>query len=139
MTSTLELDHIGIAVESLETGRRAYEALGLGPMHVEDVPSEKVRVGMFETGNHARIELLEPTAADGPVAKFLARRGPGIHHLCLRVKDIRATLGALKAQGVPLIDEEPKAGADRCLVAFVHPRATGGVLIELSQPAEDTP
>ena len=136
---TLELDHIGIAVQSLEQGAPAYEALGLGPMHVEDVPGEKVRVGIFETANRARVELLEPTAPDSPVAKFLARRGPGIHHLCLRVKDIRATIAALKAQGVRLIDDQPKAGADHCLVAFVHPGATGGVLIELSQPAEQSP
>ena len=137
MTSTLELDHIGIAVESLAAGRLAYEALGLGPMTTEAVPSEKVIVGMFDVVNGARVELLEPTSPDSPVAKFIARRGPGIHHLCLRVKDIRATLAELKARGVRLIDHEPKPGAHRCQVAFVHPQATGGVLIELSQPPGD--
>ena len=133
----LELDHIGVAVESLEGGRPFYEALGLGPMTTEVVASEKVRVGMFDTGNRARIELLEPTADDSPVAKFIAKRGPGLHHICLRVTDIRQTLAQLKAQGIRLIDEEPKRGAHDCQVAFIHPKSTGGVLIELSQPPGD--
>ena len=139
MTLNFELDHIGVAVDSLDDGRTFYEALGLGPMRTEEVSGEKVRVGMFDTGNDARIELLEPTAADSPVAKFLARRGPGLHHICLRVPDIRATLAQLKAQGVRLIDEEPKSGAHDCQVAFIHPKSTGGVLIELSQPPVEGP
>lgn len=134
MKLNFELDHIGVAVDSLEAGRPFYEALGLGPMATEVVASEKVRVGMFNTTNDARIELLEPTAEDSPVAKFIARRGPGLHHICLRVPDIRATLAQLKAQGIRLIDEEPKRGAHECQVAFIHPKSTGGVLIELSQP-----
>jgi methylmalonyl-CoA/ethylmalonyl-CoA epimerase len=130
---SFELDHIGVAVESLEKGRAFYEALGLGPMETERVDSEKVTVGFFELGNDARIELLEPTSPDSAVAKFMVKRGPGIHHICLKVADIRSTMKALKAQGVQLINEEPKRGAHDCLIAFVHPKSTGGILIELSE------
>src|ERR1035437_1003535 len=129
-----ELDHIGVAVESLEKGKAFYESLGLGKMSVERVDGEKVTVGMFELANKARIELLEPTEIDSPVGKFLKNRGPGIHHICLKVSDIRATLKTLKSQGVQLINEEPRPGAHDCLVAFIHPQSTGGILIELSQP-----
>jgi methylmalonyl-CoA epimerase len=129
-----ELDHIGVAVESLEKGKAFYEALGLGSMSVEKVASEKVTVGMFELENDARIELLEPTEPDSPVGKFIKSRGPGIHHICLKVSDIRATVKALKAQGVQLINEEPRLGAHNKLVVFIHPKSTGGLLIELSQP-----
>ncbi|MGE4131194.1 MAG: methylmalonyl-CoA epimerase [Bdellovibrionales bacterium] len=131
-----ELDHIGVAVESLASGKGFYEALGLGPMTVEEVPSEKVRVGFFELENEARIELLEPMDADSPIAKFLGKRGPGIHHICLRVSDIRAAIQSLKASGAQMINEEPRPGAHGCQVAFVHPKSTGGILLELSQPAE---
>ncbi len=130
------LDHLGIAVESLEKGKVFYEALGLGPMTVEVVQSEKVRVGFFELGNGSRVELLEPLEKDSPVGKFLEKRGPGIHHICLKVTDIRLVLTELKAKGVQLINEEPRPGAHGCLVAFIHPKSTGGVLIELSQPGE---
>lgn len=130
---SMELDHIGVAVESLEKGRAFYEALGLGPMKTERVESEKVTVGFFELGNDSRIELLEPTDDESAVAKFLAKRGPGIHHICLKVEDIRTTLKMLKTQGVQLINEEPRPGAHNCLVAFIHPKSTGGILIELSQ------
>ena len=128
-----ELDHIGIAVESLEKGRGFWEALGLGPMTTETVPSEKVNVGFFDLGNGMRIELLEPTEKDSPIGKFLEKRGPGIQQMCLRVNDLRATLKMLKAKGIQLINEEPKAGAHGALVAFIHPKSTGGILIELSQ------
>ena len=133
MKLSFELDHIGVAVESLSQGKAFYEALGMGPMTIETVESEKVRVGFFETGNDARIELLEPTSDDSAVAKFLGKRGPGIHHICLRVSDIRTVMKALKAQGVQMINDEPKLGAHNCLVAFVHPKSTGGILLELSQ------
>lgn len=127
------LDHIGIAVENLETGKAFYEALGLGPMHVEDVPSEKVKVGFFELDNGARVELLEPTSADSPIAKFLATRGPGVQQVCYKVEDLRATIAKLKAKGIRMINDEPRPGAGGCLVAFVHPKSAGGVLVELSQ------
>ena len=129
-----ELDHIGVAVESLQKGQAFYSALGLGPMSVEKVESEKVTVGFFELDNDARIELLEPMSEDSPVGKFLKSRGPGIHHICLKVPDIRATIRGLKAQGVQMINEEPRPGAHNCLVAFIHPKSAGGILIELSQP-----
>ena len=133
MLNELEIDHIGIAVESLQLGKGFYEALGLGPMTVEEVPSQKVKVGFFELKNQANIELLEATSADSPIAKFIQKRGGGIHHICLRVKDISATLEVLKKKGTRLINEAPVEGAHNCLVAFVHPSSTGGVLVELSQ------
>ncbi len=128
-----ELDHIGIATPSLEEGKRLYELLGLGPADVEEVPSEKVRVAMYELGNGARVELLESTDPESAVGKFLKRRGPGIHHICLRVKDIRSVMNNLLKAGVRLTSEEPRPGAHNCLVTFIHPSEAGGVLIELSQ------
>ena len=129
-----EFDHVGIAVSSLQESSRFYEALGVERGSKEVVESEKVQVQMFELKNNCRVELLEPTSSESTVAKFLQKRGPGIHHICLRVSDIRATLKRLKSAGVRLIHEEPIRGAHNCDVAFVHPSATGGVLIELSQP-----
>lgn len=131
--SEYKLDHIGVAVQHLEESAKFYQALGFGGMHVEVVEKERVKVGMFELANGARIELLEPTTDDSPVGKFLTKRGPGIHHICFRVQDLRATLKKLKAEGVRLINDEPSTGAHNCLIAFVHPSSTGGVLIELSE------
>jgi methylmalonyl-CoA/ethylmalonyl-CoA epimerase len=128
-----ELDHIGIAVRSLDEGYQFYAALGADKGPVEEVESEKVRVMMFELKNKARIELLEAMSEDSPIAKFVAKRGPGIHHICLRVSDLRATLKDLKARKVRLIHEEPRPGAHNCLIAFVHPASAGGVLVELSE------
>lgn len=130
-----ELDHIGIATESLTAGKAFYEALGLKLDHVEKVASEKVQVGFFGLKNQCNIELLEPTSKDSAVAKFLEKRGPGVHHICLRVENIRETIKQLQASGVQMIHAEPFKGAHECEVAFVHPKSTGGVLIELSQPA----
>lgn len=130
----VELDHIGIAVSTLENGESFYKHLGLKSSHTETVDSEKVKVGMLELGNHCRIELLEATSAESPIAKFLDKRGPGIHHICLRVENIHAMVDQLKAAGVKMIHDTPKKGAHDCLIAFIHPSATGGVLIELSQP-----
>ena len=134
-----ELDHIGVAVESLEKGKGFWEAMGLGPMTTEVVASEKVKVGFFELADGVRIELLEPTEKDSAVAKFLEKRGPGVQQVCFRVKDIRATLKALKEKGIQLINDEPRAGAHGCQVAFIHPKSTGGILIELSQPPGKDP
>jgi methylmalonyl-CoA/ethylmalonyl-CoA epimerase len=128
-----KLDHIGIAVRNLDEGAIFYKALGFQAMHVEVVEREKVKVGMFELSNQARIELLEPMVADSPVGKFLETRGPGIHHVCFRVNDIRATMDRLRQAGMKLINEEPFIGAHNCLVAFVHPKSAGGVLVELSE------
>jgi methylmalonyl-CoA/ethylmalonyl-CoA epimerase len=133
MKFTFEMDHIGVAVESLEKGKSFWEAIGLGPMTTETVAAEKVNVGFFELNDGVRIELLEPTEKDSPIAKFLEKKGPGIQQICFRVEDIRATLKMLKSKGVQLINEEPRKGAHDCLVAFIHPKSTGGILIELSQ------
>lgn len=132
-TKDYDLDHIGIAVNSLDEGRRFYEALGMSEMVVETVESEKVKVGFFTLKNGSRIELLEPTSNDSAVAKFLEKRGPGIHHICLRVQNIREVMKALKDKGLRVLSDEPKRGAHNCLVAFVHPVSTGGVLVELSE------
>ena len=134
MKFEFELDHIGIAVESLEKGQKFYKALGFDQMEIEDVPSEKVRTGFLKLENHSSLELLEPTSDDSVIKKFLEKRGPGIHHICLRVKDIEVVVKNLKAQGVKLVDEQPKLGAHNCKVVFVHPSSTGGILLELSEP-----
>jgi len=131
--SQFRLDHIGIAVKNLDEGSALYRAMGFRDMYTETVASEKVRVGMFELANGARIELLEPTESESPVGKFLAKRGPGIHHICLRVTDIRSVMRQLKQSGIKLINAEPKVGAHNCLVAFIHPQSAGGVLVELSE------
>ena len=126
------ISHLGIAVPSLEKGGAFWDLLGLLEEHREEVASQKV-VTSFRRVGESHLELLESTSPDGPIAKFLEKRGPGIHHLCLEVADVRAALARLKAAGVRLINEEPLDGAHDCLVAFVHPSATGGILLELSE------
>jgi methylmalonyl-CoA/ethylmalonyl-CoA epimerase len=130
------LDHLGIAVTSLDEGVRFYEALGLELEGVEEVTEQGVRVGFLPVGD-TRLELLEPTGEETPIAKHLERRGPGLHHICLRVDDIRSAMASLAEQGYRLLSDEPQVGAHDCLVCFVHPKSTGGVLLELSQPAGD--
>ena len=132
----MKIDHIGVATEGIEAAAGFYrDALGLVIADVEEVPDQKVRVAMLPIGE-SRVELLEPTAADSPISKFLAKRGPGIHHIAVQVADIRKALETLKQKGARLIDEEPRTGAGGCLVAFVHPSSAGGVLIELVQNGE---
>jgi len=131
-----EFDHVGIAVNSLAEGEKFYTALGFQGGSIEEVASEKVRVKMLELKNNSRIELLEPSSPESTIAQFLKKRGPGIHHICLRVTDVRACLQKLKAAKMRLVHEEPFRGAHNCEVAFVHPSAAGGVLIELSQPGK---
>jgi len=129
----MKIDHLGIAVESLEESMRFYrDSLGLECEEFETVEDQKVRVVMLPIGE-SRVELLEATSDDSPIAKFLKKRGPGIHHICVEVSDIRDKLNRLKSQGVRLIDEQPRPGAGGHLVAFVHPSSTHGVLIELTQ------
>jgi len=130
------LDHIGIAVSSLAEGVEFYDALGLDLEGVEEVAEQGVKVGFLPVGD-GRLELLEPTGETSPIAKHLERRGPGLHHICLRVDDIRASMAALAERGYRLLSDEPQAGAHGCLVCFVHPKSTGGVLLELSQPAAE--
>jgi methylmalonyl-CoA/ethylmalonyl-CoA epimerase len=136
MKFEFELDHIGIAVDTLEKGFEFYRALGFSSMETEEVPSEKVKTGFLRLGNSSNLELLEATSEDSTIRKFLEKRGPGIHHICLRVKKIDEILERLKTQGIRLINEQAKVGAHNCRVAFIHPASTGGVLIELSEPQD---
>ena len=128
------LDHIGIAVRSLENAK-IYESLGLAVQHVETVETQRVKTAFLSVGD-STLELLEPTSPDSPIAKFIEKRGEGIHHICLRVDDIEAHLERLKAEGYRLINEAPVPGAHGCRVAFLHPAAGNGVLIELSEKTE---
>jgi methylmalonyl-CoA/ethylmalonyl-CoA epimerase len=132
----MKIDHIGVATGGIEEAAKFYrEALGLEVEDTEEVLEQKVRVAMLPIGE-SRIELLEATSSDSPISKFLAKRGPGIHHVAVQVDDIRQALETLKQKGARLIDEQPRTGAGGCLVAFVHPSSTGGVLIELVQNRE---
>jgi methylmalonyl-CoA/ethylmalonyl-CoA epimerase len=129
----MKIDHIGIATRGIQDAMTFYrDMLGLDVAETEEVAGQKVRVAMLPIGE-SRIELLEATSADSPISRFLEKRGPGIHHIAVRVDDIRAALADLRAKGARLIDEEPRQGAGGCLVAFVHPSSTGGVLLELVQ------
>ena len=125
------LDHIGIAVRSLEAAK-IYQLLGLEVGHVETVETQKVKTAFLSVGD-SNLELLEPTSPDSPIAKFIEKRGEGIHHICLRVDDIESHLERLKAAGYRLVNEAPVPGAHGCRVAFLHPSAGNGVLIELSE------
>jgi methylmalonyl-CoA/ethylmalonyl-CoA epimerase len=133
------LDHVGIAVADLSQALAFYrDALGLEIDAPEEVAAQRVRAHFIPLagaapGHAARLELLEATAADSPIAKYVAKRGPGLHHITLRVADIRAALAQLKARGVRLIDEEPRPGAHESLVAFIHPASAHGVLVELME------
>jgi methylmalonyl-CoA/ethylmalonyl-CoA epimerase len=129
----MKIDHIGIATKGIDKAAQFYcDVLGLEVAETEEVPEQKVRVAMLSIGE-SRIELLEATSDDSPISRFLEKRGPGIHHIAVRVDDIQAALTDLKQKGARLIDEEPRQGAGGCLVAFVHPSSTGGVLLELVQ------
>ena len=130
-----EIDHLGIAVKSLAEARKFYELLGLKPMPEETVEAEKVKLSMVPVGE-SRIELLEPTSADSPIGKFLAKRGEGLHHVALHVDDLSGTVERLKASGTRLISDEIKVGAGGHLYVFVHPSSAGGVLLAL---VEDPP
>ena len=127
----MRLDHIGIAVKSLDAAK-IYKDLGLKVDHVEDVKTQGVRTAFIAVGD-ANLELLEPLSADSPVAKFIEKRGEGIHHICFRVTDIESHLERLRQQGYRLINDSPVPGAHGCRVAFLHPAAGNGVLIELSE------
>jgi methylmalonyl-CoA epimerase len=125
-----KLDHLGIAVTSLKSAKQIYEKLGLSVSEPEEVPAEKVRLVMIPVGQ-TRLELLEPTSDDSAIAKFIGKRGEGLHHVCLRVPDLTAAVQKLKSDGVRLISEEIKAGAGGHRYVFVHPSSAGGVLLEL--------
>ena len=127
----MKINHIGIAVKSIEEALKFYtERLGLESMEVVEVPEQKVKVIALQIGE-SRIELLESTSPDSPIAKFLEKRGEGIHHIAFEVTDIEKRLKGLKEKGVRLIDEKPRPGAHNTRIAFIHPKSTQGVLIEL--------
>jgi methylmalonyl-CoA epimerase len=129
----MKINHLGIATKGIDEALKFWsEALGLENIHTEIVEDQKVRVAMLPIGE-SRVELLEPTSDDSPISKFLEKRGGGIHHIAVEVENIEASLAQLKGKGMRLIDEAPRLGAEGCLVAFVHPSSTGGVLLELVQ------
>ncbi|HNX73255.1 MAG TPA: methylmalonyl-CoA epimerase [Spirochaetales bacterium] len=129
----LKLDHVGIAVEKIDASLPVWEGLmGIPLSGTEEVVEQKVRTAFLPIGD-SEIELLESTDPEGPIGKFLAARGQGVQHLAFRVDDIDAALAELKAKGVRLIDETPRYGAGGARIAFLHPKATGGVLIELCE------
>src|SRR5262249_23468334 len=129
--SDVRIDHLGIAVRSLETAARFYEqALGIAVEGREDVPQEKVRVAMLPAGE-ARLELLQATSGDSPIAHFIERRGEGLHHVALRVPDLAAAVESLRAAGARLVTENIQTGAGGHRYVFVHPGSAGGVLLEL--------
>lgn len=132
LKQTNYLSHIGVAVESLTETLKVYELMGLKVLKTEEVPTEQVRVAFLDTGQ-CHLELLEPMSEDSPIAKYMAKRGPGIHHICLEVQNLPQKLKELDAAGVRLVDTTPRVGANNKRVAFIHPKATGGVLIELSE------
>ena len=129
------LDHLGIAVSSIEAALGVYEALGLAVSRRERVEGQGVAVAFLPVGG-TRLELLEPTGPDSPIARFLAKRGPGVHHVCFAVGDLEDALADLKARGFRLVHETPVPGADGRRVAFLHPSAGHGVLIELAEAEE---
>lgn len=129
----LDVDHVGIAVEDLEESVERYRrTLGLEPAHRERIPDQGVEEVLFAAGT-SFIQLLGALGPDTPVGTFLAKRGPGVHHVAYRVDDVAATLSRLRTEGVRLVDEAPRRGARDTLIAFVHPKDMGGVLIELVQ------
>ena len=130
----MKINHLGIATNGIDEALKFWGgALGLENVHTEIVEDQKVRVAMLPIGE-SRIELLEPTSEDSPISKFLAKRGGGLHHIAVEVENIEAALAKMKQAGMRLIDETPRLGAENCLVAFVHPSSSGGVLLELVEP-----
>jgi methylmalonyl-CoA/ethylmalonyl-CoA epimerase len=133
MSDGIRVHHLAVVVADLDQALRFWrDALGLRVSHIEDVPEQASQVAFLPAGE-AEIELVRPTTADSGVARYLAKRGAGMHHICLSVPDLRASLQQLAAQGVRLINPEPMAGSDGRQYAFVHPESTGGVLLELYQ------
>ncbi|MBP1641535.1 MAG: methylmalonyl-CoA epimerase [Acidobacteria bacterium] len=130
------LDHLGLAVTSIAEARRFWEELGLAVDQVEEVAQEGVRVAMLRVGE-SRIELLEATSPESPIARFIARRGPGLHHVCLASDDVAADDARLRAAGFELLRDAPSPGAGGSRVQFVHPKSAGGVLVELAQAPEE--
>ncbi len=129
----LRINHLGIAAPGLdEAMARMRKLFGMEPEHLEEVADQKVKTAFYPVGE-SRLEWLESTDPEGPIGKFLSKRGPGIHHVCFEVDDIEAAVAELVAKGVRMVDAKPRAGAHGCRVAFIHPAETGGMLVELSQ------
>ncbi|MDX2199458.1 MAG: methylmalonyl-CoA epimerase [Phycisphaerae bacterium] len=138
MIEAKAVNHIGIAVRSIDAQRDYYERiLGARLESIEEVVEQRVRVAFYRigAGNPVRLEILEPTSADSPIAAFIEKRGEGVHHVAYTVDDIAVRLAMLKSLGVRLIDEQPRIGAHQAQIAFLHPKSTGGVLTELCQPS----
>ena len=133
----LKIEHIGIAVKDLENSNALFRQL-LGKEHykVEEVTSENVNTSFFQLGD-SKIELLEATAPDSPIAKYIEKRGEGVHHIAFEVDDILAEMKRLEAEGFRLLNEQPKRGADNKLVCFIHPKSANGVLVELCQSIKE--
>ena len=132
-----KIDHVGVAVKSVQAVKEMYKTLfGLDPVFEETVAEQKVHVVGFRIGE-SNIEFLEPTAPDSPIAKYLEKRGEGLHHIALAVNDIAAVLGNMKQQGLQLIDETPRVGAEGKKIAFVHPMSLNGMLVELSEDKDE--
>ncbi len=128
------MDHVGVAVKNLDEAIRIYrDALGFKLESVQIITEQKVRIAFLSSGGETHVELLEPTGSDSTIARFLETRGEGIHHIAMRVTNIVQVLGELKTNGVLLIDEKPREGAERKKIAFVHPKSTRGVLLELCE------
>lgn len=128
-----KIDHIGVAVKKLEDSLSIFQgALGMNYSEIEEVPEQKVKVACLPVGE-SKIELLESTSSDGNIARYIEKRGEGIHHIAFEVDNLKAMLEDLKRKGIQLIDQEPRSGADGALIAFLHPKSTNGVLIELCE------
>jgi len=128
-----KIDHIGVAVKSIEEARKFYEdILGMTVTEIEEIPDQKVKVAFIPSGD-SELELLQSTDPQGPIAKYIEAKGQGIQHIALRVDDIEQTLADLKDKGVRLIDEKPRIGAGGAKIAFIHPKATFGTLVEICQ------
>ncbi len=127
-----KINHIGVAVKSIEAALPFYKAMGADINHIEEVPSQKVKTAFIKVGE-TTIELVEATSPESPIAKYLEKNREGLHHICFEVDDVAGCLAELKKAEVPLIDNEPKVGAHNMLVAFVHPKGNNGVLTELAQ------
>jgi len=132
----LKIDHLGIAVGSINERKNFWtDVLGLSMTGTETVAEQKVTTAFLPVGD-SEVELLESTSPDGPIGKFIEKRGEGIQHIAFRVDNIEEAIAELKAKGIPMIDEQPRKGAGGAMIAFLHPRATGGILVELSQRDE---
>ncbi|MBC8278846.1 MAG: methylmalonyl-CoA epimerase [FCB group bacterium] len=129
----ITIDHIGIALDEFGDTANILKIIGLESHHPEEVPNQKVNTWSFQAGE-SELELLAPTSEESPIAKYIDKKGQGIHHLALRVENVKAEIEKLSSAGVKMIDHEPRLGAGNKLIAFIHPKSTGGILIELTQP-----